>query len=129
MAEEKDSEGLIEFISDNMHFQSQEKKNLVEFAIDEIVSKDLKPGKKYIESIIRNGVPSEFVEKALNSYKNNQKPFLMVDEMLSNYFTIANGTTVPSYLDLYKSVIAIGDRNTIIEKIRKHFVSAVESND
>lgn len=127
MAEEKDSEGLIEFISDNM--QNEEKKELVSFAIDEIISKDLAAGKEFIEKMIRDGNPKNFIDKALNSYSDNNKQFESIDSMLGNYFSIVNRNKDIPNLKNYRSVLTSGDRKLIAGKIRNIFIKSIEERD
>ncbi len=127
MAEEKDSEGLIEFISDNM--QNEEKMELVEFAIDEIISKDLAAGKEFIEKVIRDGNPQNFIDKALNSYSYNNKQFESIDSMLENYFSIVNQNKDIPYLKTYRSVLTSGDRKLIAGKIRNIFIKTIDQSN
>lgn len=127
MADEKDSQGLIEFISENK--DDSTKSELVKFAINLVVSKDLTDGKKFIETMIRLGKPELIVEKAIESYNDNKKQFESIDSMLSYYFNIINSSKQPSYFEMFRSVLTSGDRKVLGGKIRNIFVNAIEKSD
>jgi len=127
MADEKDSQGLIEFISENK--DDSTKSELVKFAINLVVSKDLTDGKKFIETMIRLGKPELIVEKAIESYNDNKKQFESIDSMLSYYFNTVNSSKQPSYFEMFRSVLTSGDRKDLGGKIRNIFVSAIEKSD
>ncbi|MCA0388211.1 MAG: hypothetical protein LCH52_06920 [Bacteroidetes bacterium] len=127
MANEKDTQGLIEFISDNQG--DSIKSDLVKFAINLLISKDLTDGKKFLETMIRKEKPKNLVVNAVESYYNNKKPFESVDSMMIYYFHTVKTGSKPAFFEQFRSVMTYGDRKLMAEKFRTVFIREIEKDD